>query len=45
MREHRYEFEIPHSTARVWALFLCSDACRFLTGHTLEVDGGAFLHA
>ena len=21
MREHRYSFEIPHSTARVWALF------------------------
>jgi NAD(P)-dependent dehydrogenase (short-subunit alcohol dehydrogenase family) len=25
------------------ALFLCSDACRFLTGHTLRVDGGAFM--
>jgi NAD(P)-dependent dehydrogenase (short-subunit alcohol dehydrogenase family) len=27
------------------ALFLCSDACRFLTGQTLMVDGGAFLFA
>jgi NAD(P)-dependent dehydrogenase (short-subunit alcohol dehydrogenase family) len=27
------------------ALFLCSDACRFLTGHTLNVDGGAFMWA
>jgi NAD(P)-dependent dehydrogenase (short-subunit alcohol dehydrogenase family) len=27
------------------ALFLCSDACRFLTGQTLMVDGGAFLWA
>jgi len=27
------------------ALFLCSDACRFLTGHTLRVDGGAFMWA
>jgi NAD(P)-dependent dehydrogenase (short-subunit alcohol dehydrogenase family) len=27
------------------ALFLCSDACRFLTGQTLMVDGGAFLYA
>ncbi len=21
MREHRYSFEMPHSTARIWALF------------------------
>jgi NAD(P)-dependent dehydrogenase (short-subunit alcohol dehydrogenase family) len=27
------------------ALFLCSDACRYLTGQTFMVDGGAFLHA
>jgi NAD(P)-dependent dehydrogenase (short-subunit alcohol dehydrogenase family) len=25
------------------ALFLCSDACRYLTGHTFMVDGGNFL--
>lgn len=25
------------------AHFLCSDACRFLTGHTFMVDGGTFL--
>jgi len=26
-------------------LFLCSDACRYLTGQTFMVDGGAFLFA
>jgi len=25
------------------ALFLCSDACRYLTGQTFMVDGGSFL--
>ncbi len=25
------------------ALFLCSDACRYVTGHTFMVDGGSFL--
>ena len=25
------------------ALFLCSDACRYLTGQTFMVDGGNFL--
>lgn len=27
------------------ARFLCSDACRFVTGMTFMVDGGAFIHA
>jgi NAD(P)-dependent dehydrogenase (short-subunit alcohol dehydrogenase family) len=27
------------------AWFLCSDACRFVTGHTFMADGGAFMWA
>ncbi|GIU85764.1 MAG: hypothetical protein KatS3mg009_0279 [Acidimicrobiia bacterium] len=27
------------------AWFLCSDACRYLTGQTFMVDGGAFMSA
>ena len=27
------------------AYFLCSDACRYLTGHTFMADGGAFMWA
>jgi NAD(P)-dependent dehydrogenase (short-subunit alcohol dehydrogenase family) len=27
------------------AWFLCSDACRYLTGHTFMADGGAFMWA
>jgi NAD(P)-dependent dehydrogenase (short-subunit alcohol dehydrogenase family) len=27
------------------ALYLCSDACRYLTGHTFMADGGAFMWA
>ena len=27
------------------AWFLCSDACRFITGHTFMADGGAFMWA
>jgi NAD(P)-dependent dehydrogenase (short-subunit alcohol dehydrogenase family) len=27
------------------AWFLCSDACRYVTGHTFMADGGAFMWA
>ena len=27
------------------AWFLCSDACRYITGHTFMADGGAFMWA
>jgi NAD(P)-dependent dehydrogenase (short-subunit alcohol dehydrogenase family) len=27
------------------AWFLCTDGCRYLTGHTFMVDGGAFMWA
>jgi NAD(P)-dependent dehydrogenase (short-subunit alcohol dehydrogenase family) len=33
----------PESDIGPVALFLCSDACRFVTGQTFMVDGGAFL--
>jgi NAD(P)-dependent dehydrogenase (short-subunit alcohol dehydrogenase family) len=33
----------PESDIGPVALFLCSDACRFITGQTFMVDGGAFL--
>jgi NAD(P)-dependent dehydrogenase (short-subunit alcohol dehydrogenase family) len=35
----------PEADIAPVALLLCSDACRFLTGQTLMVDGGAFLWA
>jgi len=35
----------PENDIAPVALFLCSDACRFLTGQTLMVDGGGFLWA
>jgi NAD(P)-dependent dehydrogenase (short-subunit alcohol dehydrogenase family) len=35
----------PESDIGPVALFLCSDACRFVTGQTFMVDGGAFLWA
>ncbi|MFN8034923.1 MAG: SDR family oxidoreductase [Acidimicrobiia bacterium] len=35
----------PEADIAPVALFLCSDGCRYLTGQTLMVDGGAFLWA
>ena len=35
----------PRARHRRVAWFLCSDACRYLTGHTFMVDGGAFMWA
>jgi len=46
LREHPIgrQGDPEHDIAPV-VLFLCSDACRFLTGQTLMVDGGGFLFA
>jgi NAD(P)-dependent dehydrogenase (short-subunit alcohol dehydrogenase family) len=35
----------PETDIGPLAWFLCSDACRYLTGHTLMADGGAFMWA
>jgi NAD(P)-dependent dehydrogenase (short-subunit alcohol dehydrogenase family) len=35
----------PETDIGPLAWFLCSDACRFLTGHTFMADGGAFMWA
>jgi NAD(P)-dependent dehydrogenase (short-subunit alcohol dehydrogenase family) len=46
MREHPVGRQgDPEDDIGPVALFLCSDACRYLTGQTLMVDGGAFLFA
>jgi NAD(P)-dependent dehydrogenase (short-subunit alcohol dehydrogenase family) len=46
MREHPIGRQgDPEDDIGPVALFLCSDACRYLTGQTLMVDGGAFLFA
>ena len=38
MREHRYSFEIPHSTARVWALFQDYDRWTDYAPMVLDVE-------
>jgi NAD(P)-dependent dehydrogenase (short-subunit alcohol dehydrogenase family) len=35
----------PETDMGPLAWFLCSDACRYLTGHTFMADGGAFMWA
>jgi NAD(P)-dependent dehydrogenase (short-subunit alcohol dehydrogenase family) len=46
MREHPVgRLGDPEDDIAPVVLFLCSDACRYLTGQTLMVDGGAFLFA
>ena len=35
----------PRARHRRVAWFLCTDACRYLTGHTFMADGGAFMWA
>jgi 2-hydroxycyclohexanecarboxyl-CoA dehydrogenase len=46
MREHPIGRQgDPEDDIGPVALFLCSDACRYMTGQTLMVDGGAFLFA
>ena len=35
----------PETDIASVAWFLCSDGCRYLTGHTFMVDGGAFMWA
>jgi NAD(P)-dependent dehydrogenase (short-subunit alcohol dehydrogenase family) len=46
MREHPIGRQgDPEQDIGPVALFLCSDACRYITGQTFMVDGGAFLFA
>lgn len=46
MREHPMGRQgDPEDDIAPVVAFLCSDACRYLTGQTLMVDGGAFLWA
>jgi NAD(P)-dependent dehydrogenase (short-subunit alcohol dehydrogenase family) len=46
MREHPMGRQgDPEDDIGPVALFLCSDACRYMTGQTLMVDGGGFLFA